>query len=52
MNDLLVLLLIASYLRKANHPTETEEEIAQGVIDDLKKIKLLYQQTDRADIDL
>ncbi|MFK5947950.1 MAG: hypothetical protein QM500_04155 [Methylococcales bacterium] len=34
-----LLLLIASYLRKSNHPQETDAEIAQGVIKDLVKIE-------------
>lgn len=33
-----LLLLIAAYLRKANHPTETDQQIMQGVKLDLAKI--------------
>lgn len=33
-----LLLLNAAYLRKANHPTETDAEISKGVIEDLIKI--------------
>jgi len=51
MNELNYLLLIASYLRKANHPLETDQEIAQGIIADLKKIKILVNNTNRDGID-
>ncbi len=37
MNDE-ILLLIAAYLRKANHPTETDVQIDQNVRIDLAKI--------------
>ncbi len=36
-NDLLLLLI--SYQRKANHPTENDTEIQAGVMADLAKIK-------------
>lgn len=37
MNDA-ILLLIAGYIRKTNHPEETDEQIAAAVIADLRKV--------------
>ena len=41
-----ILLLIAAYLRKANHPTETDQDIQAGVIADLLKIRSARRAVD------
>ncbi len=50
MNDK-ILLLIAAYVRKTNHPEETEAELMQNVIADLKKVSAALRVVDRAGID-
>ncbi len=37
MNDA-ILLLIAGYIRKTNHPEETDAQISAAVIADLRKV--------------
>ncbi len=41
-----ILLVIAAYLRKQNHPTETDQEIQDGVIADLLKVRAALRQVD------
>lgn len=41
MTDIDVLLVIAAYLRKANHPTEDDAQLAAGVRADIAKIMRL-----------
>ncbi len=45
-----ILLLIAGYIRKTNHPTETDAEISAGVIADLRKINDQLQVVDWSQI--
>lgn len=46
-----VLLLIAAYLYRANHPAETQVQVMAGVIADLKMVKVALNKTDKKDIE-
>lgn len=50
MKQVNILLLIAAYVRKTNHPEETDEQLAQGVILDLQKIRVYLENTDLSPI--
>jgi len=46
-----LLLLIAGYIRKTNHPEETPEDIKKAVIDDYKTVLYGLIQTDMNQFD-
>lgn len=46
MDTNMILLLLAAYVRKTNHPAETDIEIQAGVMADLAKIKAAMDGTD------
>lgn len=45
-----ILLLIAGYIRKTNHPEETDEQIAAAVTADLRKVNDQVQAVNWKDI--
>ena len=51
MNQDLILMLIAAYLRKLIDPTETDAQTASGITSDLKKFRLYLRNLDKSDID-
>lgn len=51
MNQELILLLIAAYLRKLVNPTENNAQIADGVTNDLKKFRAYLKSLDKSEID-
>ena len=50
MSDKLILMLIAAYLRKLINPSETDQQTATGITDDLKKFSTYLSNLDKTDI--
>lgn len=51
MFDRLILLLIASYLRKLITPGESDGVTANGVTNDLKRFKVYMDELDKSEIE-
>lgn len=46
-----ILLVCAAYLRKANHPTETDMQIMSGVVEDIAKVRAALKMIDMSTLD-
>lgn len=46
-----ILLVCAAYLRKSNHPTETDMQIMMGVVQDLAKVRAALKVLNMSELD-